>query len=106
MNRFVNFDKSEIKRCSCIDCDDWDVVKVDLCEFCQPENVKIRDDAFKKLQEQNRKFEAKIKKIKEKRHRYEKMKNKMKQLVIYVNKMVHQDEEKKKLEKISKWFKD
>ena len=61
MNRFVNFDKSQIIRCSCIDCDDWDVVKVDLCELCQLENVKKRADAFKKLQEQNRKFEAKRK---------------------------------------------
>ena len=103
MNRFVNFDNCEQISCSCIDCDDWDVVKVDLCEFSQPENVKKRDYAFKKLQEQNRKIDVKIKKIQEKRHRYEKMrnnkcmKNKMKQLVLYVNKMVHQDEEKKKL---------
>ena len=103
MNSFVNFGNREIMRCSCIDCDDWDVVKVDLCEFCQPGNAKKRAEAIKKVQEQNRKVEAKIKKIKEKRFRYEKMrnkkcmKNKIKQLVLYVNKMLHQDEEKKKL---------
>ena len=52
------------------------MVKVDLCDFCQPENVKKRADALKKLQEQNRKIDAKIKKKKEKRFRYEKMRNK------------------------------
>ena len=35
----TNFDESyynqEILRCYCNDCDDWDMVKVDLCDFCQ-----------------------------------------------------------------------
>ena len=89
--------------CMCTDCDDWDIVKEDLCEYCQPVNVQKRANAYKIIQEQNRKFELKIKKIKDKRLRYEKKrnekckKNKLKQLTLYVNKMVSEDGDKKRL---------
>ena len=61
MNRFVNFDKSEIIRCSCIDCDDWDVVKVNLCEFCEPENVKKREKTRK-----TKNYKSRIENLKQK----------------------------------------
>ena len=52
MNRFVNFDNCEKISCSCIDCDDWDVVKVDFCDFCQPEK-KIYSEMNRLVQFQN-----------------------------------------------------
>ena len=85
--------------CSCND--DWDIIKIEFCEFCHPENVKKRSDADKIIQEHRRKL--KITKRKDKRFRYEKKrnekckKNKMKQLVKYVNKAVYEDKDKYEL---------
>ena len=41
--------------CTCND--DWDIIKIEFCEFCHPYNVKKRSDANKITQEHRRKLE-------------------------------------------------